>query len=84
MKINEVLLKIEKDIMYTLMDSNEPLTQLELHLKSELRNTSSYGWSFALDNLERKGHIRFTDNYNRWEITPKGMLIFCSKDSEYV
>ncbi len=80
--VTEQLFKIQKDIMYCLHEANKPMTQDELHEGKKLKNMSYYGWSFALDNLEKEGYITMV-GFNNWQITPEGMLKFCSLDSKY-
>lgn len=56
--IRQALKKIEDDIVQVLTESKEPLTQDQLFAKTKLQNTSEYGWSFALENLEKENKIK--------------------------
>jgi hypothetical protein len=46
---------IGKDIVQVLKDNgNKPMTQDQLFAKRKLMNYSEFGWSFALERLEKK------------------------------
>lgn len=46
---------IGKDIVQVLKDNgNKPMTQDQLFAKRKLMNYSVFGWSFALERLEKK------------------------------
>jgi hypothetical protein len=53
--LTESLELIGSDIVQVLKDnSNKPMTQDELFANRKLMNYSEYGWSFAIDRLEKK------------------------------
>ncbi len=60
--------KIENDIIEVLEGNKNanngqlfPITAESLHKKTKLKNISFYGWSFAIENLEKKGLIESVD-----------------------
>ena len=59
--LTESLNLIAKDIVQVLKDNgNQPMTQDQMFAKRKLMNYSEYGWSFALQNLERKKLVKHT------------------------
>lgn len=71
--LTETLDKIGADILHHLSLSKVPLSQWELYERSELgvvkkgAGLSEYGWSFALEKLERKHLIEFVGPKN-WKL----------------
>lgn len=58
MTLTEQFKRIEDDILLVL-SKHESLTQSELYSLrgDQLKNISEYGWSFAIDNLEKRHEI---------------------------
>lgn len=63
--LQQVLARIEADILVLLKEKG-PLTERQLFLQTKLKNTSAYGWQFALRNLLEKGKI--TEKGNKFAL----------------
>jgi len=59
--ITKALKRIEDDILQVLSEANgESLTQDQLFQRTHLVHTAEYGWTFALENLEKQKKIEVT------------------------
>ena len=67
--ISQQLRKIENDIL-TVLGENPTLkmTQDDLFKKSKLRFMAEFGWSFALDNLEKANKIKVVGHIYNGEL----------------
>ncbi len=59
--LTQVLQLIQDDILSVLKDNKgKAMTQDQLFKKRKLMNYSEYGWSFALEKLEKKNLIKIS------------------------
>lgn len=67
--LTEVLKKIERDIVQVLSEAQgEALTQEQLFLRTHLLHTAEYGWSFAIENLEKAKKIKVVGTIYKGEL----------------
>ncbi len=65
--LTDQLKRIEDDIIIVLKETKKPLTQEQLYEKSKLENMSYFGWTFALQNLEKKKLIEIIKS-DKWRL----------------
>ncbi len=73
-QLTDVINGIKRDILEVFAkNNNEPLTQGELYKKRDatLRFTSEFGWSFALEKLEKEKLICMSGTIYNGEILYK-------------
>lgn len=70
--LREILTAIEEDIIRILTESKTPLTDDQIHdsRAEHFSNTSAYGYTIALDNLERKGKVK-SDRNDKYSLHDK-------------
>ena len=72
--ISQQLRKIENDILTVLKENPKlKMTQVDLFKKTKLRNMAEYGWSFALDNLEKANKIKVVGHIYNGELQYQGV-----------
>lgn len=70
--LTEQLKKIENDILTVLNENgNQPMTQDQLFAKTHLVHMAEYGWSFALNNLEKQRKIEVVGTIYKGELLYK-------------
>lgn len=65
--LTEQLKKIQDDIIVVLNEKNKPMTQYELFNNTHLEHMSYFGWSFALDKLEKQKLIKLGKD-DKWTL----------------
>lgn len=68
--LTEQLQLIQDDIIRVLEEKGKPMTQDELFENTHLKHMSWYGWSFALDKLEKQKLIKFV-RVDKWILIKK-------------
>lgn len=65
--LTEQLKKIQDDVLVVLKEKGKPMTQDELFKNTHLEHMSWYGWSFALDKLEKQKLVRLGKD-DKWTL----------------
>lgn len=75
--IVEQLDRIGEDILQVLTKHKTPMTVHQLHIlrDKEKCDLSSYGWSFALDRLEKKHLVEFVPPYF-WKLKDQSRTMY--------
>jgi len=75
--IVEQLDRIGEDILRVLAEEKTPMTVFQLHVlrDKEKCDLSSYGWSFALDRLERKHLVEFVSPCH-WQLKDQSRTMY--------
>lgn len=68
--LTEQLQLIQDDIVQVLKEKGKAMTQDELFKNTHLEHMSWYGWSFALDKLEKQKLIKFVRG-DKWMLIEK-------------
>lgn len=82
--IVEQLDRIGEDILQVLAKEKVPMTCFQLHVarNKEKCNLSSYGWSYALDRLERKHLVEFVPPCH-WQLKDQSRTMYMRTVEEF-